>query len=96
MHTTQNYEEALEELAKYGTGPLLEHYSSAPHAFLKNEEAYRSKEFQDLDKAVQEVLQKPDVPSFEIVVSIYVQDVDEKILNEASDGTFDSARSRVR
>lgn len=68
-HTTQNYDEALKELAEAGTGPLLEHYSSAPHAFLKSEEAVRSEEFKGLGEGVREMLMKDDVPSFEIVVS---------------------------
>lgn len=70
MRTTQNYDEALRELAASGTGPLLGHYSSAPHAFLKSEEAMRSEEFKGLDGGVREMLLKADVPSFEIVVSL--------------------------
>lgn len=63
-----NYEQALNELNKYEAGPLLENYSSSPHAFLKNETAYNSREFEKLRKEAQDLLLKHDVPGYEIVV----------------------------
>lgn len=71
MHTTEHYQEALEEMNKYGTGPLLEHFSSSPQAFLKAENMYDSEEFQNLEKDVQEMMRQPDTPNYEIIVSTH-------------------------
>lgn len=64
------YQKAIEQLVESGNGPLLGHFSSVPHAFLKNERAYKSEEFRKLPADVQEFLLKPGVPGYELVVSI--------------------------
>ncbi|EFQ27442.1 GMC oxidoreductase [Colletotrichum graminicola M1.001] len=62
------YREAIKQLAESGNGPLLSHFSSVPHAFLKNLRAYKSPEFQHLSNEVQNFLLHPRVPSYEIVI----------------------------
>ena len=69
LRPNDDYEQALNELNSYGTGPLLKHFSSSPHAFLKNETAYNSPEFEKLGKEAQDLLLSYDVPGYEIVVS---------------------------
>ncbi|KAK1993432.1 GMC oxidoreductase [Colletotrichum falcatum] len=62
------YQEAIVQLAESGNGPLLSHFSSVPHAFLKNDRAYKSPEFQQLSNEVQKFILQPGVPSYELVI----------------------------
>lgn len=63
------YQEAVKQLAESGNGPLLGHFSSVPHAFLKNDRAYESPEFKQLPADVKGYLLENGVPSYELVVS---------------------------
>nr|XP_036580134.1 glucose-methanol-choline oxidoreductase [Colletotrichum truncatum]KAF6787966.1 glucose-methanol-choline oxidoreductase [Colletotrichum truncatum] len=65
----EKYQEAVKQFTETGTGPLLRHFSSIPHAFLKNDRAYKTPEFQQLPEETKEFLLKPGVPSYELVVS---------------------------
>ncbi|KAK2775309.1 glucose-methanol-choline oxidoreductase [Colletotrichum kahawae] len=62
------YQEAIKQLSENGNGPLLGHFSSVPHAFLKNDRAYATPEFQNLPKDAKELLLKAGVPSYEMVI----------------------------
>lgn len=59
---------ASEQWLRDGTGPLVEHYSTIPTAFLKAEETYQSEEFARLPQQTQELLRKPTVPSYEFAL----------------------------
>ena len=54
------------------TGPLAGYFTSVPHAYLKNYEAYKTTEFQELPQETQDLLLKPEVPSFELVVRAHL------------------------
>ncbi|KAI8169650.1 hypothetical protein K4K49_012030 [Colletotrichum sp. SAR 10_70] len=62
------YQEAIKQLTETGNGPLLGHFSSVPHAFLKNDRAYATAEFEALPRDAKELLLKTGVPSYEMVI----------------------------
>lgn len=59
---------ASEQWIRDSTGPLTQHYSTIPTAFLKAEMLYSSEEFKRLPKNTQELLKKPTVPSYEFAL----------------------------
>ncbi|KAF6804213.1 glucose-methanol-choline oxidoreductase [Colletotrichum sojae] len=80
------FREAVEQFVRSGNGPLLGHFSSVPHAFLKNERAYVSDEFRQLPADVQEFLMKPGVPSYELVVGPLIPP--NHVFEQPDDGFF--------
>lgn len=60
------FEEARKQWMKDQTGPLSDFYLPQMISYLKSDRVLRSKEFIDLDKAVQEALLADTVPNYEI------------------------------
>ncbi|OHW89425.1 glucose-methanol-choline oxidoreductase [Colletotrichum incanum] len=80
------YQEAIKQLTETGNGPLLGHFSSIPHAFLKNDRAYQSPEFQQLSDDVKHFLLKPGVPSYELVIGPLIPP--DYVFEKPDDGFF--------
>ncbi|KAK2059141.1 GMC oxidoreductase [Colletotrichum caudatum] len=80
------YQEAIRQLAESGNGPLLGHFSSVPHAFLKNDRAYKSPEFQQLPDGVQNFLLQPGVPGYELVIGPLIPPT--HVFEKPDDGFF--------
>ncbi|UQC81153.1 GMC oxidoreductase [Colletotrichum lupini] len=80
------YEEAVKQLAESGNGPLLGHFSSVPHAFLKNDRAYESPEFKKLPADVKGYLLEEGVPSYELVIGPLIPP--DHVFEKSSDGFF--------
>ncbi|KAK1984901.1 GMC oxidoreductase [Colletotrichum cereale] len=80
------YQKAIKQLTESGNGPLLGHFSSVPHAFLKNDRAYKSPEFQQLSGEAQRFLLQPGVPSYELVIGPLIPP--NHVLEKPDDGFF--------
>ncbi|KAJ3941004.1 uncharacterized protein N0V96_008880 [Colletotrichum fioriniae] len=80
------YQEAVKQLAESGNGPLLGHFSSVPHAFLKNDRAYESPEFKQLPADVKGYLLENGVPSYELVIGPLIPP--DHVFEQSSDGFF--------
>ncbi|KAK2025653.1 GMC oxidoreductase [Colletotrichum zoysiae] len=80
------YQEAIKQLTESGNGPLLGHFSSVPHAFLKNDRAYKSPEFQQLPNEVQNFLLQPGVPGYELVIGPLIPPT--HVFEKPDDGFF--------
>ncbi|KAK7440093.1 GMC oxidoreductase [Colletotrichum acutatum] len=80
------YQEAVKQLAESGNGPLLGHFSSVPHAFLKNDRAYESPEFKKLPIDVKGYLLESGVPSYELVIGPLIPP--DHAFEQSSDGFF--------
>ncbi|OHF04067.1 GMC oxidoreductase [Colletotrichum orchidophilum] len=80
------YQEAAKQLAESGNGPLLGQFSSVPHAFLKNDRAYKSPEFEKLPADVKDYLLKDGVPGYELVIGPLIPP--DHVFEKSSDGFF--------
>jgi choline dehydrogenase-like flavoprotein len=70
-HDSYAMKNAIQEFEN-GKGPLAQHYSTTPTAYLRSQTVLESDEFKTLSTSGQMLLKKPTVPSFEFAIVLYI------------------------